>query len=144
MSYVRIWVHLVFATKNREPFLKKEIRRDVKKHIIENCKIQGIFLQAVNGYTDHLHCLISLGKDQSIAKVSQLIKGESSFWINQSNLMPDKFAWQDDYFAVSVSESQVKSVTIYIKNQEKHHQKKSFEDEVNEFQEKYGWELITI
>jgi putative transposase len=143
MSYVRIWVHLVFSTKNREPFLKKEIRGEVNKHIIENCKAQDIFLKAVNGYTDHLHCLISLGKEQSIAKVSQLIKGESSFWINQSNLITDHFAWQDDYFAVSVSESQVKSVVRYIKNQEKHHLKQSFEDEVNEFLEKYGWEMVT-
>ena len=142
MSYVRIWVHLVFATKNREPFLKKEVRVDVNQHIIENCKKQGIFLKAINGYTDHLHCLISLGKDQSIAKVSQLIKGESSFWINKINLISDQFAWQDDYFAVSVSESQVKSVLSYIKNQEKHHLKKSFDDEANEFLEKYGWELI--
>jgi putative transposase len=143
MSYVRIWVHIVFATKNREPFLKTGIRGDVIKHIIENGKTQGIYLQAVNGYTDHLHCLVSLGKDQSIAKVSQLIKGESSFWINKSGLIPDNFAWQDDYFAVSVSESLIESVTRYIKNQEKHHQKNSFDDEVNEFLEKYGWELIT-
>ena len=144
MSYVRIWVHLVFATKNREPFLKKEIRDDVHKHIIENCKNQGIFLKAVNGSTDHLHCLVSLGKDQNIAKVSQLIKGESSFWINKSNLISEKFAWQDDYFAVSVSESQVETVINYIKNQEKHHLKKSFDDEVTEFLEKYGWEMVTV
>jgi putative transposase len=142
MSHVRIWVHLVFATKTREPFLKKEIRYDIQKHIIENCITQGIFLKAINGYTDHLHCLISLGKDQTIAKISQLIKGESSFWINKNNLTREKFSWQDDYFAVSVSDSQVETVTRYIQNQEKHHAKKSFDDEVNEFLEKYGWELI--
>ncbi len=79
MSFVKIWVHLVFATKNREPLLNKEFRYDVYKHISENCLEKGIFLQAINGHTDHLHCLISLGKDQSIAKISQLIKGESSF-----------------------------------------------------------------
>jgi len=82
MSFVKIWVHLVFATKNREPSLKKEFRYDVHKHIIDNCSKKKIFLKAINGYTDHLHCLISLGKDQTISKVSQLIKGESSFWIN--------------------------------------------------------------
>lgn len=142
MSHVRIWVHLVFATKNREPLLKKEIRYDIQKHIIENCVNQEIFLKAINGYTDHLHCLISLGKDQTIAKVSQLIKGESSFWINKSNLTPENFSWQDDYFAVSVSESQVEKVILYIKNQEKHHEKKSFDDEINEFLEKFGWDVI--
>ncbi|MDB4902000.1 MAG: transposase [Mucilaginibacter sp.] len=142
MSYVRIWVHLVFATKNREPLLKNEFRYDIHKHIMENCVEKEIFLQSINGYTDHLHCLISLGKDQTIAKITQLIKGESSFWINQNKLIPDKFSWQDDYFAVSVSESQRQTVTNYIKNQEKHHSKKSFDDEVNEFMKKHGWELI--
>jgi putative transposase len=142
MSFVKIWVHLVFATKDREPLLKKEFRYDVHKHIIENCREKEIFLQAINGYTDHLHCLISLGKDQTVAKVTQLIKGESSFWINQNNLTSGKFSWQDDYFAVSVSESQVPVVKNYIKNQEKHHSKKSFDDEVNEFMTKYGWKII--
>ena len=142
MSFVKIWVHLVFSTKDREPLLKKEFRHDVHKHIIENCREKEIFLQAINGYTDHLHCLISLGKDQTIAKVTQLIKGESSFWINQNNLTSGKFSWQDDYFAVSVSESQLPTVMTYIKNQEKHHSKKSFSDEVNEFMTRYGWTLI--
>jgi putative transposase len=144
MSFVKIWVHLVFATKNRDPLLKKEFRYDVYKHITQNCKEKEIFLQAINGYTDHMHCLISLGKDQSISKISQLIKGESSFWINKNNLIPEKFSWQDDYFAVSVSKSQVEAVVNYIKNQESHHSKKSFDDEANEFMTKYGWKMMTI
>jgi len=142
MSYVRIWVHLVFSTKDREPWLKKEFRYDVHNHIIKNCLEKEIFLQAINGYTDHLHCLISLGKDQTIAKVTQLIKGESSFWINQTGRIQEKFSWQDDYFAVSVSESQVPTVIKYIKNQEKHHSKKTFAEETEEFMTKYGWQLI--
>jgi putative transposase len=142
MSFVKIWVHLVFATKNREPWLKKEFRYDLYKHIAENCLEKEIFLQAINGYTDHIHCLISLSKDQSIAKISQLIKGESSFWINKNNLVPEKFSWQDDYFAVSVSESQFETVANYIKNQENHHLKKSFNEEVNEFMDKYGWQIV--
>ncbi len=142
MSYVTIWVHLVFTTKYREPWLRKEIRNDVCQHIRDNCKEKEIFLKAVNGYTEHLHCLISLGKDQSIAKVSQLIKGESSFWINKNNLVPEKFSWQDDYWAVSIGESSVERVVNYIKNQEAHHSKKTFKDEEREFAEKYGWKII--
>ena len=142
MSFVKIWVHMVFATKNRAPYLKKEIRNDVYKHIAENCSEKEIFLQAINGHKEHIHCLISLGKDQTIAKVSQLIKGESSFWINQNKLIPEKFSWQDDYFAVLVSESQVATVVGYIKDQDKHHAKKTFEAEVDEFMTRYGWELI--
>src|SRR5437588_4170072 len=144
MSFVKICIHLVFATKNREPSLKRDFRYDLYKHIIANCKEKDIYLQTINGYTDHIHCLISLGKDQNISKVSQLIKGESSFWINKNNLTPENLSWQDDYFAVSVGESQVEAVINYIKNQEKHHSKKSFEEEVNEFMTKYGWKLIEV
>ncbi|SEO21805.1 putative transposase [Mucilaginibacter gossypiicola] len=142
MSFVKIWIHLVFSTKDRQPLLTQSIRYEVHKHIIKNCKEKGIFLQAINGYTDHIHCLISLGKDQSIAKISQLIKGESSLWINKTQLIDQHFGWQDDYFAVSVSESQVSAVISYINNQENHHQKKSFNDEVEEFMNRYGWQLI--
>jgi putative transposase len=139
MSYVKIWVHLVFSTKNRVPWLTKEVRADVQKHIIDNCREKEIFLQTTNGHMEHIHCLISLGKDQSISKVSQLIKGESSYWINTNKLTKEKFLWQDDYFAVSVSESQVQQVIRYIKNQEEHHAKKSFAKEVDEFMANYGW-----
>ena len=142
MSYLRIWIHLVFSTKNRHPFLTPDIRYKVHEHIISNCKEKQIFLQAINGHTEHLHCLISLGKEQTISEVSQLIKGESSYWINKNKLTKKKFIWQDDYFAVSVSESQVKRVIRYIKNQEAHHDKISFEEEVDEFIVKYGWTYI--
>ena len=142
MSYVRIWVHLVFSTKNRHPYLTKNIRYKVQKHIIENCRNRSIFLQSINGFTDHMHCLISLNKDQSISKVAQLIKGESSFWINKNKLTEDPFMWQGDYYAVSVSESQINSVINYINNQETHHSKKSFADEVKEFADKYKFVII--
>ena len=142
MSYIRMWVHLVFATKNRTPLLTKDIRYKVHEHIKENCKDKLIYLQAINGYTDHLHCLISLGREQNIAKVAQLIKGESSFWINKNQLTAEQFMWQDDYFAVSVSESNLQTVINYIKNQEIHHAKKSFNDEVKEFEKLYGF-LVT-
>lgn len=70
----------------------------------------------------------------------QLIKGESSFWINKNQLTQQKFDWQDEYFAVSVSESILDKVRNYIKNQEEHHRKKSFQEEYDEFLEKYGFE----
>ncbi len=72
MSFVRIWIHLVFTTKNREPLLTNEIRYIVQRHIIGNCDKKEIFLQQINGYLEHLHCLISLGKEQTISKVAQL------------------------------------------------------------------------
>lgn len=95
----------------------------------------------VNGYTDHCHCLISLGSNQNIEKIVQLLKGESFYWINKNQLTKEKFAWQDEYFAVSVSESMVESVRNYIKNQEIHHKKKSFTEEYQEFIDKYNFKM---
>ncbi len=144
MSWVRIWVHLVFSTKNKTPFLNsRELRDTVFGHISENAKEKNIWLDAVNGYKDHIHCLISLGREQTISKVAQLIKGESSFWINKNTLIPQKFEWQDDFWAVSVSESHVFRVRKYIETQEVHHEKKSFKEEIDEFMEKYGWSYVS-
>lgn len=134
---------MVFATQNREPLLTRNIRHEVQKHIMSNCKEKEIFLQAINGHLEHLHCLISLGKEQTVSKVAQLIKGESSHWINKQKLIEGKFIWQDDYFAVSVSESHVQRVINYIKNQQIHHAKKSFAREVDEFMTKYGWSKLS-
>lgn len=73
----------------------------------------------------------------------QLIKGESSFWINnKSALLKEKFAWQDDYWMVGVSESHVKNLREYIGLQELHHTKKSFQDEMDVFMKKYGWAYV--
>ncbi len=69
-----------------------------------------------------------------------LLKGESSFWINKQKLTRDKFGWQDEYFAVSVSESQLETVRRYIRNQEHHHKKKTFQQEYDEFMKNYGFE----
>lgn len=70
----------------------------------------------------------------------QLIKGESSFWINKNGMIKEKFEWQDEYFAVSVSESMIDKVRNYIKNQEEHHSQKTFQQEYEEFICKYGFE----
>jgi putative transposase len=139
MPYLKVYIHFVWSTKNREPFLdSSELRRRVWDHIKENAKGKDIFIDTINGYQDHCHCLISLGSDQSMSKIMQLIKGESSFWINKNNLCKKKFEWQDEYFAVSVSESVVDKVRVYIKNQEEHHQTISFQHEYDQFIEKFG------
>ena len=144
MPFIKVWIHLVWATKNRKPFLTANIRQKVFKHIRENAKTKNIHIDFVNGYTDHIHCLIALNQEQAIAKVVQLVKGESSFWINKNGLCNQKFEWQDEYFAVSVSESGVNKVRDYIKNQEEHHTKKTFQQEYDEFMEKYGFEIVKI
>jgi REP element-mobilizing transposase RayT len=143
MSWVRVYIHLVFSTKNRIPFLNSpELRKEVFQHIKQNAEKKDIWLDCVNGYSDHAHCLISLDKEMSISKVSQLIKGESSFWINQNKLTKEKFVWQDDYWVVGVSESHLESVRKYIHAQEDHHHKKSFDAEISTFMKKYGWTYV--
>ena len=142
MSWVRVYIHFVFSTKNAHPYLStQEIRSKVKEHILQNAKEKNIWLDCVNGYHDHLHCLVSLSKSQTISDIAKLIKGESSFWINQNKLTTSKFGWQDDYWAVGVSESHVDAVRSYIQGQEVKHRDISFIKEVGSFVEKYGWEI---
>jgi putative transposase len=140
MGYLKIWVHLVWTTKNREPLLSADIRKQLFDHIRKNAAEKGIYIDFINGYIEHVHCLISLGSGQNIDKILMLLKGESSNWINKNKIFRRKFAWQDEYFAVSVSESAVNRVREYIKNQEEHHRKKSFQEEYNDFMRKYGFD----
>ncbi|CAN5286904.1 IS200/IS605 family transposase [soil metagenome] len=141
MPYVKVKVHFVWSTKEREPFLAtKEIRKIVWQHIKENGKSKGIYIDVGNGYKDHCHCLISVGIDQTISKIMQLIKGESSFWINKQSFFNNKFEWHDEYFAVSVSESMMDRVRNYILNQEEHYKMKTYQEEYAELMLKYGFE----
>jgi len=142
MSYVRIWIHAVWGTKRKVPFLLNAIRNDVFQHISENAKTKNIFIKEMNGYTDHVHCLISLSAEQSIATVLQALKGESSFWVNKNKMVQGKFEWADEYFAVSLGESQVEKVQLYIRNQEEHNKRKTWDEEVDEFIEKNGFERL--
>ena len=87
-----------------------------------------------------MHCLISLQADQNIATVANLLKGESSHWINKEGLTPVKFGWQDEYFAASISHSMVDNVRQYIATQEEHHAKRTFDEEYQDFIKKYGFE----
>lgn len=141
MPFIKVYIHFVWSTKNRFPFLNSlELREKMWKHIKENGKEKGIFIDFVNGYSDHCHCLVSLKSDQTIQKVIQMIKGESAFWFNNQNFILEKFDWQDEYFAVSVSESMIENVRNYIRNQETHHSIKSFDDEYNKMIDVYGFQ----
>ena len=141
MPFISVYIHFVWSTKNRIPYLEtKEIREAMWQHIRENAKAKGIFIDFVNGHQEHCHCLVSLGVEQTMSKVMQLIKGEAAFWFNKQDFIKEKLEWQDEYFAVSVSESGLNNVRNYIKNQEEHHKKKTFKQEYDEFIEKFGFE----
>ena len=130
MPLLKVYIHFVWSTKNRKHFLDSpELRRKVWEHMLENAREKGIFIDTINGYQDHCHCLISLGKDQPVSKVLQLIKGESSHWINKNQLCQQKFEWQEEYFGVSVSTAMLNNVREYIRNQETHHRLTTFDEE---------------
>lgn len=140
MPYIKIYIHCVWSTKNRIPFLNTpNLRQQLWSHIISNSKEKGIYIDAISGYSDHCHCLVSLGADQTIQKVMQLIKGESSFWMNKQKSIKQKFEWQNEYFALSISESMHERIKEYIAKQEEHHHKKTFEEEYEEFIQKYNF-----
>jgi len=132
-------MHIVWRTKNSSPFLTSEIRKTLFSHIKSNAKEKGIYLDTINGHVDHVHCLIALNADISIAKHVQLLKGESAHWANKNNLSKTKLEWADEYFAVSVSESIVEKIRAYINNQEEHHKKTTFTEEYEKFIKQYNF-----
>jgi REP element-mobilizing transposase RayT len=129
-TYYKIWVHIIWSTKNRQPLLNKELRPQLFEHIREKAKEEGYHLDFINGVEDHVHSLFSLNPKFAISEVANKIKGESSHWINSGEFLKTKFAWQQGYAAFSVSESAVVKVREYIKNQEEHHRKMAFREEV--------------
>ena len=142
MSHIRIWIHIIWSTKNREKIITKSIKPLLLAHLRENAKKKDIYIDYLNSVEDHIHLLVSLPPDQPVGKIVQLLKGESSFWLNQHKFRVGKFEWQNDYMAVSVSQSLVDKVREYIKNQEEHHRRKSFAEEYQEFAKKYGFPMI--
>ncbi len=143
MPYISIWIHLIWSTKKREPLLGKNVRTSIFKHIREYALQKGITLDTINGGLDHVHTLVSFGGDQSASKIAQLLKGESSHWVNQNGLIVPKLEWQEEYIAISLHKSLIDEVREYIRNQEEHHRRKSFKEEYDEFMRQYGFEILS-
>ena len=139
MPFTKILIHAVWATKDRKPLMDIGNKNALCQHIREYALTKNIHLVNVNGWLDHFHCFISLSADQNIATLMNLIKGESSFWANKNLKWSEKFGWQNEYFAVSVSQSHFSSVNNYISNQEEHHRKKTFQEEYDEFVKNYDF-----
>lgn len=139
MPYTKVMIHFIWATKNRLPLISKSLKPMLLKHIKQNSKLKNIFIDTMNSVEDHIHLLISLGTEQTISKVAMLIKGESSLWTNRQNLIKQKFEWQDEYIALSVSKSALDKVRQYILNQEEHHKKMTFAQEYEKFLRLHGF-----
>jgi putative transposase len=138
MPFIRVWIHLIWATKNREKTISPELKSELTEHIKINAKEKGLWLDSINCTSNHIHLLVSLNSEITICKTVMLIKGESSHWVNKNNLYKTgtRFQWQDEYIAVSVSESMTDKVRNYIRNQELHHARKSFSSEYEELMKK--------
>jgi putative transposase len=138
-SYTKIYLHLIWSTKNREPYLTVDARPKAFEHLIQNAREKGIYVECMNIQIDHIHLLVNLPSDQKIDDVVKLLKGESSHWINSENIIKSKFSWQRGYGAFSVSPSHIEAVRKYIIGQDEHHRKKTFTEEYKMILNKYGF-----
>lgn len=138
-SYTKCWLHLIWGTLNREKSLSTiEVRDALSSYLINYSKQNDIYLKIFHVNTEHVHTLIDLPTNMTIENILKLLKGSSSHWINENNLIRPKFAWGRGYAAFSISESHIERVVEYIKNQDEHHRKKSFAEEYQKFIEVYG------
>lgn len=139
-SYNKIWIHAIFATKERQQLILPEIEEQVYGHLTEQLIETGCPVRIINGMPEHIHLLFLLSPQKAIADVLKQIKGNTSHWINEQDTIKEKFAWQGGYGAYSVSESQLEKVYRYILNQKQHHVKKTFAQEFEEFTRLHGFD----
>jgi putative transposase len=137
-SYSRVWLHIVWATLERRPLLAKPAAAKVSEYLSQYSREKGIYMKINFVNPEHVHALVDLPTGLSIEEMVHLFKGGSSHWINQSDLLPMKFAWGRGYGVFSVSHSGVGDVAKYIAGQEDHHRKRSYSDELRQLVERYG------
>ncbi|NLJ06148.1 MAG: IS200/IS605 family transposase [Sphingobacteriales bacterium] len=130
MSFSQIWIHSVWATKNRYPFLTKVIRIKLFEKFREIAKDKSYFLDTTGGIDDHVHIIFSMRPNQIISNIIKDFKGISSKWINDNNITEEYFEWQEGFSAFSISPWNVELIRNYIKNQEQHHKNQGFDDEL--------------
>ena len=146
-TFVSIYVHATFSTKNREKIIDENLQERLWHYMSGIAHVNKFKAIAVGGTEDHVHLLLSLLATISVSKAMQLIKAGSSKWIHEN--FPDKseFTWQEGYAAFSVGISKVDKTVAYIKQQAEHHRKIGFQEEyllflkehVIEYDERYIW-----
>ncbi len=137
-SYSRCWLHLIWATLNRERMLFGDTAIKVSNFLSHYAESKGIYMKVNYVNPEHVHALIDLPTRYSIEEVLKLLKGASSHWINQNRLLRGKFFWGRGYGVFSVSQSNVTRVVGYIAAQKEHHQKKTFLEEYEDLVKRYG------
>ncbi len=136
-SFTCIYVHIVFSTKERLPLIPYERQAKLWRYLGGILKNHGMKAVAIGGMPDHVHVLVSLSSDVSVAKAVNLLKSNSSKWMHERD---SAFGWQEGYAAYSVSASALPSVIDYIENQAAHHKKRTFEQEYLGLLKKHGIE----
>ena len=127
--------HIIFSTAKRRKLIEKEFQPKLWAYMAGICRNHGIFVRTIGGVEDHIHMLIELPPTIAVAEAVREIKSNSSKWVNA---LGRRFGWQKGYAAFSVSASNIGAVERYIRNQERHHRKISFEDEYIGFLRKHG------
>lgn len=137
-TFTQIYLHLVFAVKNRISLIKPEWKDELYKYITGIIKNIGHKLIAINGMPNHIHIAVGYKPHQLIPDLLQDIKANSSKWINEKKFVRGKFNWQAGYGAFSFSHSHLDAVVKYIINQEQHHKRKTFKEEYLDMLKKYN------
>jgi putative transposase len=140
-SFTNLLYHIVFATKQREPCLCKDVRTHVYAYMTGVIKKKGGIPFLINGIEDHVHILAKLRPDRPLSQVVCDIKAASSGWIHKEVADLPAFAWQTGYSAFTVSQSQMERVRNYIANQEEHHARMPFVDELRGLLKAHGYEV---
>jgi len=141
-SLAQIYVHIVFSTKHRKPYLKqKDFRDRTHRYLAGICKNLDCPSLIVGGVEDHIHILCRLGKTVDIADLIRDLKRDSSKWVKSEQPRLSKFHWQQGYGAFSISPSHVGDLKEYITDQEQYHRHETFQDEFRRLCAKYGLEI---
>ena len=147
MSCVCSYFHCVFSTKERRPLIAPALRERLWQFLGGIARQNKMKAVEIGGVEDHVHILLSLPSTMAIAKALQLLKGGSSKWVHETFPEQRLFAWQEEYGAFSVSVSQLDKTIEYIKRQEEHHRRMTFQEEFLallkkhriEYDERYVW-----
>ncbi len=140
-SFTSVNIHFVFSTKNREKLIQDHFKSRLWAYMGGVAKNNKMVPLAIGGTKDHIHMLISLCPVISPSKAMQLIKANSSRWINEEFPTKARFTWQEGYYGFSVSPRHIQNVINYINGQEEHHRIRSFEAEYLEFLKVSGIEF---
>ena len=137
-SLSKVNLHIIFSTKDREPWLDSNVRTRVHAYLATICRDLGAELVHVGGVSDHVQILTTLPRTLSQAQLIKQIKKTSSKWIKTVDTRYRGFTWQRGYGAFSVSPSQLESVLHYINKQQEHHRMRTFQEEYRELLRKHG------